>query len=538
MHKRFQSLPIGEGSAKDLWGALALGIHPINDEVTSAFAESGVLHLLVVSGLQITMIMATVEALLRRTIKRGSSLGAILCGLAFSALVGFSAPIWRGLLMGTAWVFGMTQGWKLPPALSLHLALLIWMMLHPASGSAPGFLIGWWAMLGLIWVTEPLQGLISPLLGKGSIWLARVAAPWATTMPLLALLNGGIPAYGIFTNLAVLPFVWVLLPLCLALTVFPIPALVALTVSVLVFLATGLVPLFAKVIPMATGILWPWVALVVGWLLLANFRAAMRKSRMLTVALLSATICLIVTKGTGRKVRALTLEAPDIGQGDALLLRVPGADATLIDTGPTPWSARRVARVMSRRGVREPVHLIITHPHADHAGGWATLVRLWPAASLSVPIVAEPYDAWQRGNAHFSVHWPPKPFRLPDPNMLSAVLRVRCDPHEIWLMGDALAIQEKDMIDLGDPGPWQGTRLLKAGHHGGATATSQEWIDALLPDVVLFTSEYPNRFDFPKEEILYRCRAAGCGIIVTGPYKGVRMEAYGAAWHVYPGVWK
>jgi competence protein ComEC len=378
-------------------------------------------------------------------------------------------------------------------------------------------------------------------------------------MPLLALLNGGIPAYGIFTNLAVLPFVWVLLPLCLALTVIPIPTLVAPTASALDFLATGLVPLFAKVIPMATGILWPWVALVVGWLLLAHFRAVMRKSRMLTIALLSATICLIVSKGTGRKVRALTLEAPDIGQGDALLLRVPGADATLIDTGPTPWSARRVVRVMSRRGVREPVHLIITHPHADHAGGWATLARLWPAASLSVPVVTGPYDAWQefapkgamdgmlhlrrgdawqRGNAHFSVHWPPKPFRLPDPNMLSAVLRVRCGPHEIWLMGDALAIQERDMIDLGDPGPWHGTRLLKAGHHGGATATSQEWIDALLPDVVLFTSEYPNRFDFPKEEILDRCRAAGCGIIVTGPHKGVRMEASGSNWHVYPGTRK
>ncbi|MDR2560993.1 MAG: ComEC/Rec2 family competence protein [Holophagales bacterium] len=555
MFERFQSLPIDSAPARDVWGALALGIFPINDEVSSSFSESGVLHLLVVSGLQITLIMATAEAFFRRILKRGGSLGAIMCGLAFAALVGFSAPIWRGLLMGVAWVFGRAQGWRIPPALSLHLALLFWMATHPASGCAPGFLIGWWAMLGLVWIVEPLQGLVSPLLGKGSIWLARVAAPWATTMPLLAIMNGGIPAYGIITNLAVLPFVWILLPLCLALTILPIPAIIAPTVMALDFLAMRLVPLFAKIVPMATGILWPWLALAAGWLLLAHFRAAMMKSRALAACLMATTLCLAMTNGTGRRVRDLTLEVPDVGQGDALLIRVPRADATLIDAGPTPWSARRVARVLSRRGVREPVHLLITHPHADHAGGWPTLARLWPFDSLTVPVVALPDkawrglapkgsiqgafqarrgDSWQRGDAHFSVHWPPKPLNLPDPNMVSAVLRLRWRSHEIWFMGDALAIQERDMIDLGDPGLWHGTRLLKAGHHGGATATGQEWIGVLHPSVVLFTSEYPNRFDFPREEVLNRCQEAGAGIVITGPYRGVTMEALGEYWMVSP----
>jgi competence protein ComEC len=101
-------------------------------------------------------------------------------------------------------------------------------------------------------------------------------------------------------------------------------------------------------------------------------------------------------------------------------------------------------------------------------------------------------------------------------------------------MGDALAIQERDMIDLGDPGLWHGTRLLKAGHHGGATATGQEWIDALRPDIVLFTSEYPNRFNFPREEVLNRCKEVGAGIVITGPYKGVKMETFDSYWVVHP----
>lgn len=557
MMERFQSLPIKSGPARDIWGALTLGIHPINDEVTGTFVESGILHLLVVSGLQITLVMATVEAILRKFLRRGSGTGAILCGLAFAAVVGYTAPIWRGLLMGIAWVSGKAFGWKIPPALSLHLVLLLWLMLHPASGCTPGFLLGWWAMLGLIWIAEPLQGLVSPLLGRRSVWLARVAAPWATTMPLMALLNGGIPAWGIITNLVVLPFVWILLPLCLALTLLPIPPLIVLTVSILDFLAMNLVPVFARIIPLATGILWPWIVLVVGWLLLAQFRATLTKSRMLTLGLLSGTICLIATKGTGRKVHTLTLEAPDIGQGDALLLRIPNADATLIDTGPTPWSARRLVRIMSRRGVREPIHLVISHPHSDHAGGWATLARLWPTVSLSIPVVGESGsvwadlapggsvidaleikrgDYWSRGDVQFSVHWPPKPLRLPDPNMVSAVLRARWRTHEIWFMGDALAIQERDMIDFGDPEPWNGTRLLKAGHHGGATATSQEWIDALKPQMVLFTAEYPNRFDFPTPQVLKRCEEAGAEILITGVSRGLMLEANQEGWTVHPSM--
>ncbi|MCL1908483.1 MAG: ComEC/Rec2 family competence protein [Holophagaceae bacterium] len=557
MMDRFQSLPISSGPARDIWGALTLGVHPINDEVTGTFVESGILHLLVVSGLQITLVMATIEALLRKILKRGGGMGAILAGLAFVALVGFTAPIWRGMLMGVAWVSGRAFGWKIPPALSLHLALLLWLVLHPASGCVPGFLLGWWAMLGLIWITEPIQGLASPLLGKWSIWLARVAAPWATTMPLLALLNGGIPAWGIITNLVVLPFVWVLLPLCLSLTLLPISPLVVLTASMLDFLTLSLVPIFAGIIPLATGILWPWIALAVGWLLLAHFRATLTKSRMLTVWLLAGSICLVATGGTGRRVKTLTLDAPDIGQGDALLLRIPGADATLIDTGPAPWSARRLVRVLSRRGVREPVHLVITHPHSDHSGGWATLARLWPTASLSIPVVGErdsawaelapggnvggAYeikrgDSWSRGDALFSVHWPPKPLILPDPNMVSAVLKVRWNTHEIWFMGDALAIQERDMIDMGDPEPWDGRRLLKAGHHGGGTATSQEWIDALKPQTVLFTAEYPNRFGFPTPQVLKRCQDSGAEVLTTGLSRGIRLEASQDKWIVYPSV--
>jgi competence protein ComEC len=556
--RRFEALPL-DATARDLWGALALGIPPADDSHVSVFAESGTIHILVVSGLQVTLVMAVVEALLRRIRGRGVMVGTILAGLLYSALVGFSAPVWRGLFMGAAWAVGRSSGWKLPPVAGLHLALLLWLLGHPAAGAEPGFLLAWWALLGVLWGAEPLAGLFSPLLGRLALPLAlplgRLTAPWLSTLPLLALLHGGAPWWGILANLLVLPLVAVLTPLCLALILLPLPGLTQGAGALLTWMGSRLVPALTGIAPLGTGLLWPWLLLAAGWLALAHRQALMKRTRALTLGLVTLSAGLLAWRGTGSPAEALSVESVDIGQGDALLIRVPGGEATLVDTGPGPWSGRRLARVLSRRGVREPVHLVLTHPHGDHAGGWATLSRLWPLATVSAPVMAgeeDPWaafrppsesvlndlrrgDGWHRGDAAFSVRWPPKPFALPDTNMVSAVLRVTWQDRELWLMGDALAIQERDLLDLGDPGLSPAHRLLKAGHHGSRNASDPAWISALAPEVVLIPAGLRNRFDHPHPETLATFRQAGLTPWITGPCSGIRVTAVPGGWRVDTG---
>jgi competence protein ComEC len=554
VHRRFLALPLPEGPARDLWGALTLGYPPASPDVFSAFAESGTIHTLVVSGLQVTLVMAFLEALWRRIFRRGSAPAAVLAGLLYSALVGFSAPVWRGLLMGLAWAFGRHSGWKLPPVASLHGALLLWLLFHPASGADPGFLLAWFALLGLLWCAEPVAGLLAPLLGRWSLMASRFIAPWMTTLPLLALLHGGAPLWGALANVLVLPLVGLLTPICLILTVLPVPGFVPLLGGLLAWTGNALVPFFARIQPLATGILWPWIALSLGWIALAHLHARFRRTRALAVALVGASMLLLLFRGTGREAREFSLEAPDIGQGDALLLRVPGGEATLVDTGPSPWAARRLVRVLSRRGVREPLHGVLTHPHSDHAGGWATLARLWPVADLTLPDTARPLeiwapvvsagrveearrvlrgDAWWRGEARFEVRWPPGPFELPDANMISQVLRVSWRDRELWLMGDAMAIQERDLLDLGDPGPPRAHRLLKAGHHGSASASDPAWIEALAPELVFFTVGRQNPFEFPSPRTLETLSRTPH--FSTGPCGGLRVTAVEGGWRVETG---
>ncbi len=549
VRSRFEALPL-RGPGRDLWGAMALAIPPASPEAFTPFAESGTVHVLVVSGLHLTLVMGAAEALWRRLRGPGGAWAAAGAGLAYALATGLSAPVWRGLLMGFAWAAGRATGWKAPPVLALHGALAAWILIRPASGCDPGFLLSWGALAGLLWAREPVAGLLGPLAGRWADPAAALLAPWLSTLPLLAVLHGGAPLGGPLANLLVLPLVSCLVPACLLLTLAPAPGLVEALGAVLGWLGGTLVPAFARITPLATGWLPPWLALGAGWLLLGQAASAFRRTRALAAALVLGSLLLLARGGTGAPPATFSLEAIDVGQGDAILVRAPGGEATLVDAGPDPWAARRIVRVLSRRGVREPVHLVLTHPHLDHAGGWMTLARLWPLASVARPAMAAPPwvpfqppgpdprslargAAWTRGAAAFSVRWPPGPLRLPDVNMNSLVLRIRWGAHETWLMGDALALQEADLLDLGDPGPGPPHRLLKAGHHGSRSATGRAWAEALGAPVVLVTAGRGNRFGHPHAATLDTL--AGAQVFVTGDSLGVRAEAVPGGWLVSTG---
>jgi len=117
--------------------------------------------------------------------------------------------------------------------------------------------------------------------------------------------------------------------------------------------------------------------------------------------------------------------------------------------------------------------------------------------------------------------------------MVCLVLRVRWRDRELWLMGDALAIQERDLLDLGEPGQGSPRRLLKVGHHGGGNASDPAWIGALRPELALITAGRRNPFGHPDAitlETLRLCRVRWTG--VTGEHVGLRIEALPEGWRI------
>jgi len=176
-------------------------------------------------------------------------------------------------------------------------------------------------------------------------------------------------------------------------------------------------------------------------------------------------------------------------------------------------------------------------------------------------------DDWPVGQATVSVRWPAASFDLPDANMVSTVLRVRWQDRELWLMGDALRIQERDLMELGEPGGAMNEgdrpvaslplrppraphvisrqspatmsvalhRFLKVGHHGSRSASDPEWIKLLSPDAAIITAGRRNRFGHPHDETMDILHQAMVSTFITGMERGVRMEAVRGGWEIESG---
>ena len=186
--------------------------------------------------------------------------------------------------------------------------------------------------------------------------------------------------------------------------------------------------------------------------------------------------------------------------------------------------------------------MILTHPDEDHAGGLAAVLQnvstravigpglsagqsghmdgLAEATQAGVPWRrAFAGDSWSVDGVDFRVLHPKRPEpgtpddTAPgpntDPNDWSVVLRVDYGRFSALLMGDADAEVEAGLLDEPE------VTLLKAGHHGSRTSTSDEFVRAVLPEYALISVGARNRYGHPDPLVLGRLERAGVHILRT-----------------------
>ena len=107
---------------------------------------------------------------------------------------------------------------------------------------------------------------------------------------------------------------------------------------------------------------------------------------------------------------------------------------------------------------------------------------------------------------------------LPD-NTGSLVVKVRCGNGTAVFMGDADIAAETYLAALGD---W-GAQILKAGHHGSRTSSSQLWLDEVHPAYFVASCGRNNNFGHPNPEVMNRAKAHGAKTLRTDVDGSVRF---------------
>jgi len=496
--------------------------------------RTGVNHLVAISGLHVGLVAASFFFLVRwawsrlprlalwLAAPRAGVLGALAAALVYSALAGFAVSTQRALVM-LAVVLGALFWARTPRwGTGLVFALAGVLMLDPAAALSYGFWLSFGAVAAL------LYGLGHRLASDG-VWRRWGQAQWVVALgllPLLLLLFGRASVVSPLVNLAAVPlFSLVLLPLVLVSALLAlltgVGAPLAWTAALLAWLLEGLTTISAW--PWASAAIsarptWVWVAAFGGAFLLLSPRGL--PGRWLGLPLL---LPLWLSRPAAPAPGEAWFELLDVGQGLSAVVRT-AHHVLVYDTGPAFPSGFNTGQAvvgpfLREQGVARIHTLILSHGDQDHVGGFAGLSAALPIdrilagepESLTDP-KAEPCLAGQGWT------WDGVDFMMLHPweaglegNDSSCVLRVATGGASLLLPGDMGRGRERQLVGRG---PLAST-LLVAGHHGSNTSTSREFLAAVAPRWVLYSSGFANRFGFPALKVRERVAASGAGELNT-----------------------
>ena len=559
---------VDDRRAAGVLAALAVGDQgAIERDDWDLFRNTGVAHLMSISGLHVTMFAwlagvgvaaawrRSARAIARWPVASAARWGGLAAATAYAYFAGWGVPAQRTVWMLATVTVLQSLGLRWPWSLVLLLAAFVVTLLDPWALLQPGFWLSFMAVALLMSSTtatraEDLGGSAPGWRG----WPARLAAATRAGLrtqavatlgltPLSLVIFQQVSLVGAFANLVAIPLVTLVITPLALLGIAWAPfwtvgaALVKLQSALLAQLAA---------IP---GAVWS-VAAAPAWAQLAGLLAALLvvlplpwRARLFAVPL---ALALLVPPVDRPADGSFDVVAADVGQGTAVLVRTRG-HALLFDSGPqysrdSDAGQRVLVPLLRARGERRLDLLMLSHRDSDHVGGARTLLAALDVGALSSSLedghpllaggrVVERCAAgqrWRWDGVDFAVlHPAPEDYaRAGRPNAMSCVLRVSGGGRSVLLTGDIEREQESALVVQGAA---LQSDVLVVPHHGSRTSSSAAFLDAVRPRIAVVQAGYRNRFGHPAAEVLERYRARGIALVASPACGAWQWRAQGPA---------
>jgi competence protein ComEC len=235
----------------------------------------------------------------------------------------------------------------------------------------------------------------------------------------------------------------------------------------------------------------------------------------------------------------------DVGQADCILLMTDG-HSMLIDAGNI-GQGKLIINYLDSYGVKKLDYLVATHPHSDHIGAMASVILMMESIgkvimpdvthntktfesmiaaieNRGIPIaIAVPGAKFSLGDAEVQV-LAPKVAKYKDLNDYSVVLRVKYGETVFLFTGDA---------DLQSEIEQKASRLpltadvIKVGHHGSRTSSSQEYLETVTPKLAVISLGKDNTYGHPHTQTMDRFTDMNLEVYRTDLHGSIRFVTDG-----------
>ncbi len=542
--------------AGELWGERA----QLPPDLRAEFQETGTVHVLVTAGLHVGLVALVVAWLCARM--RVPRISACCAGIAavwaFAVFSGLELPALRAATMASCALTARACGRSALSWNSLVVAACIVLVTIPGSIGAPSF----WLSFCCVGSIFALAGTIEALLERFHLpervreALVLTIATQLGTWPITAAIFLQWSTYALVANLAVVPcvpFTMLLGAAQLALAwCGPLAQACANVNGWIIAWSIGVVRTLGQ-LPASTFVMTPapvWCIALYEGSLLAALPLMKRGASAPALALwcIATSLVLWPPQPLGSRLKITVL---DVGQADAIVIETPAHHAIVVDAGGRlergPQGDQSVAERVGERIVvpfliREGIHhvdaILLSHPHGDHAGGVAPVLRklrvdeladggqtyaghayhdaLDVARAEDVPIVyPRAGDVWHTDDGVvLRFIGPSLPFIVGKNAINDNSIAFILEYHSFRMLftGDAGVAAERRFLDEGID---LHADVLKVGHHGSAYSSSPEFIDAVHPRYAIISVGRHNMFGHPAPSTLETLEHLGAAVYRT-----------------------
>ncbi len=474
----------------------------IDSEVLNNYKINGITHLFALSGLHVSMFSSIILFILKK-IKLSEKLSYFITSLFlifFAFIASFTPSIVRSVLFFILSSINNVYYLYIKPKYLLYIVFSILIFINPFYIYDTGFILSFCISFFILLFNEKNK-INNNLL---SILVISILST-LSSLPIIINMSYEINILGFINNLFFIPYVTYI--------VFPL-SIIVVFISKLSFILNFLIIIMEYISKVSSNIL--------------NVKLIFPKMSLFLIIIYYVLLILIVKKINLKKIFIIYLSFLyfrcnfdknnyvyfiDVGQGDSALIVTKNNKSILIDTGGKVGSnyslmKSNVIPFFKSIGIRKLDYLFITHGDYDHAGYGIDLVNNFNVKNRftnkgKYNSLEKKLNVKSFNNSYIKIDnveiYSLNSKLYNNENSDSLVLLVIIDNYKLLFMGDASINTEKDIMnnyDIGD------VFILKVGHHGSKTSSSEEFINIVNPKYSIISVGKNNKFGQPNKEVL------------------------------------